>query len=326
MNAIQIFEHVEFGEVRVVLRDGVTWFVAKDICEVLGYTNPSKAIKDHCKSPLLLNYNDSLQLNLDCSRNGILIIPESDLYRLIIKSKLPAAEKFESWVMEEVLPSIRKKGSYTLGLEHLYALGAPRDYYEAAVQLVDSLTENKKLQAENTELTEQLAIAAPKVRRTDAVTGSKKNISVGTLANILNQNGYSTGQNRLFRQLREDGYLMSRDSRRNHPYQRFIDSGLFFLEEVIDEHTNQILYVTKITGKGQLHLVKRYLDEDMVESALEDIKNIVTQQEAEDQFAPEPVEIMKQAASRSVESKALTTSRKVSPNFFIIHKDHPVND
>lgn len=110
MNEIMNFEHAAFGQVRTLNKDGEPWFVAKDICTVLGYTNTRKAVIDHCKSPILLKSNESLPLNIP--PRGLTIIPERDVYRLIMRSNLPQAEQFEEWVVGEVLPAIRKHGGY----------------------------------------------------------------------------------------------------------------------------------------------------------------------------------------------------------------------
>jgi len=101
-----------FGQVHVVQgQDGEPWFVAKDVAEVLGYTNPQKAVRDHCKCPKILKGNDSLSLT--DSPRGITIIPESDVYRLIMRSKMPQAEEIQDWVTTEILPIIRRHGAYT---------------------------------------------------------------------------------------------------------------------------------------------------------------------------------------------------------------------
>lgn len=92
--------------VRTVVKDGEPWFVAKDVAEILGYKNTSKAISDHCKGG-----NETL-LPSAGGMQTVKIIPERDIYRLVMKSKLPSAEKFEEWVVSEVLPSIRKTGGY----------------------------------------------------------------------------------------------------------------------------------------------------------------------------------------------------------------------
>lgn len=95
-------------DVRVVLIDGEPWFSARDVAEGLGYSNPQKAVRDHCKSPRPVGMNDSFTLGPSAN-----IIPERDVYRLVMRSKMPQAERFEEWVVSEVLPSIRKTGGYT---------------------------------------------------------------------------------------------------------------------------------------------------------------------------------------------------------------------
>lgn len=95
-------------EVRVVLIEGEPWFSARDVAEGLGYSNPQKAVRDHCKSPRPVGVNDSFTLGPSAT-----IIPERDVYRLVMRSKMPQAERFEEWVVGEVLPSIRKTGGYS---------------------------------------------------------------------------------------------------------------------------------------------------------------------------------------------------------------------
>ena len=106
MNELQIFNNEEFGEIRTTEIDGKPYFVASDVATALGYTNPRKAVIDHCKGVTKRDTPTSSGIQ------SMSYIGEGDLYRLIMKSKLPSAEKFESWVMDEVLPSIRKTGSY----------------------------------------------------------------------------------------------------------------------------------------------------------------------------------------------------------------------
>ena len=107
MNKLQIFESTAFGTVRTVLIDKEPYFVGKDVAEILGYTNPQKAIRDHVD-------DEDRTVNESFTVNGTkgLLINESGLYALIVASKLPAAKKFKRWVTSEVLPSIRKTGGY----------------------------------------------------------------------------------------------------------------------------------------------------------------------------------------------------------------------
>ena len=106
MNELQIFNSGEFGEIRTIEIDGKPYFVGTDVAKALGYSNPRKAILDHCKGVTKRDTPTSSGIK------SMSYINEGDLYRLIMKSKLPSAEKFESWVMDEVLPTIRKTGSY----------------------------------------------------------------------------------------------------------------------------------------------------------------------------------------------------------------------
>lgn len=106
MNELQIFNSEEFGDIRTAEIDGKPYFVGTDVAKALGYSNPRKAILDHCKGVTKRDTPTSSGIQ------SMSYINEGDLYRLIMKSKLPSAEKFESWVMDEVLPTIRKTGSY----------------------------------------------------------------------------------------------------------------------------------------------------------------------------------------------------------------------
>lgn len=108
MNNLQIFNNEEFGQIRTVTKDNKTYFAGSDVAKALGYAIPHKAVQTHCKGVLKWN------IPTNSGNQDILFITEGDVYRLIMKSKLPNAEKFETWVMEEVLPTIRKTGHYEM--------------------------------------------------------------------------------------------------------------------------------------------------------------------------------------------------------------------
>ena len=112
MNELSVFSNPEFGSVRAILYDGEPWFVALDVANALGYANSRDAVQKHCNYAKILKGSESLHLT--DSPRGITIIPESDVYALVFRSNLPAADKFRRWVCEEVLPSIRKTGGYSL--------------------------------------------------------------------------------------------------------------------------------------------------------------------------------------------------------------------
>lgn len=110
-NGVKLFQNPEFGKVRVIMQGEEPWFVASDVAKALGYERPNDAVNAHCKKVNKFSYGNSPQ-----GAQPYNIIPESDVYRLVMRSNLESAERFQDWVCEEVLPSIRKTGSYTLGI------------------------------------------------------------------------------------------------------------------------------------------------------------------------------------------------------------------
>lgn len=152
MNNIQIFNDPEFGSVRTVEIDRKPYFVANDVAKALGYAKPQNAIATHCRGALKQGIGVKTGLKADgtpaTQTVDMLIIPEGDLYRLITHSKLPSAERFESWVFDEVLPSIRKHGAYMTEDTLEKALTSPDFLIQLATKLKDEQEKNKALQVE----------------------------------------------------------------------------------------------------------------------------------------------------------------------------------
>ena len=148
MNELQVFNNDEFGSIRTVTIENEPWFVGKDVAEVLGYTNPSKALADHVDTEDKLN-NETL---LSLGQRGGWLINESGLYALILSSKLPSAKKFKRWVTSEVLPSIRKTGSYSKPMSELEIL------QHSINQLVEQERKLKALEAQQGEQVKRLDI------------------------------------------------------------------------------------------------------------------------------------------------------------------------
>lgn len=164
MNEIKAFENETFGSVRTMDLEGDVWFVGKDVAEILGYTNPSKALADHVDEEDKLN-NESLS---SLGQRGGWLINESGLYSLVLSSKLPTARQFKRWVTSEVLPAIRKTGEYHV----------PQTYLDALKDLVASEEEKERLALENEQM-------KPKAEFYDAVTDSKDAIPMGEVAKVL---------------------------------------------------------------------------------------------------------------------------------------------
>ena len=146
MNELQVFNNSDFGCVRTLEADGKILFAASDIAKALGYTNPSKAVNDHCKG-ITKCYTPTVG-----GVQALNFIPEGDVYRLIAHSKLPSAEKFESWVFDEVLPTIHKTGSYSKPMSELEIL------QHSINQLVEQERKLKAIEAQQGEQVKRLDI------------------------------------------------------------------------------------------------------------------------------------------------------------------------
>ena len=244
MEQLQIFENREFGRVRTSDIDGKPYFMAFDIAKALGYANPRKAMSDHCKG---VTKRDALTPG---GIQTVNFIPESDVYRLVIKSKLPSAERFEKWVMEEVLPSIRKSGGYISGQENM----SDSELMAKALLVAQRQIEERNALIETMQ---------PKALFADAVSASKTSILVGDLAKLLNQNGVQIGQKRLFEWMREKGYLIrQKGASWNMPTQRAMELGLFEIKESTITHSDGHVSITrtvKVNGKGQVYFVNKFL-------------------------------------------------------------------
>lgn len=249
MRELKIFKNPEFGSVRTVEIDGKPYFVANDVAKALGYFNISDAVARHCRwvvkhdIPHPQSKTKTLEVN---------VIPEGDLYRLISGSELETAKKFESWVYDEVLPSIRKHGMYAE--EEL--LDNPDLLIKVAQALKEEREKNKKLSEENKRM-------KPKEIFADAVSVSSTSILIGELAKIIKQNGVNIGQNRLFIWMRENGYLISRKGTDyNMPMQKSMDLGLFEIRERTINNPDGSVRITKtvlVTGKGQQYFINKFL-------------------------------------------------------------------
>ena len=248
MEELQIFSNAEFGEVRTLVLNNEPWFVGKDVARILKYERPTKAIADHVD----VEDRDEVPIQDSIGRmQNTPIINESGLYSLILSSKLPSAKKFKRWVTSEILPSIRKHGAYMTKSVTEKALTDPDFLIQLATELKREREERAKMQ--------------PKAIFADAVSASDTSILVGELAKVLRQNGIEIGQNRLFAWLREKGYLMKGGASKNMPTQSAMECGLFEIKEgsyINSSGTNITTKTTKVTGKGQIYFVNKFLTRD----------------------------------------------------------------
>jgi prophage antirepressor-like protein len=230
--------------VRTLLVDGEPWFVAADVTDLLGYANGRDAVSrlpERMKSSVVLS--DGTPGNPNRT-----ILSEPGVYRLVMRSGLLAAEAFQDWLAEEVVPSIRKTGSYSVPreLSRLELIDLARDSELARIE-----AENRACVAEH-----QVLELTPAARMHDELMAASGDFSVREAAQILDRDpSLSTGQRRLFEYLRSIGWL----DRHNQPYQRHIDIGRLTVRARSYEHphrdelvaTQQVRVTTK--GLGELH-------------------------------------------------------------------------
>lgn len=226
---------------------GEPWFVAKDVCDILGHSNVSMALD---------RLDDDERSKFNLGRQGETnIVNEAGLYSLVLGSRKPEAHEFKRWVTHEVLPQIRKTGGY------IPTTDADDDMtiLAKAVMIGQRTMEAQKRRI--AEQSEHIKALEPKARFADAVAASDGTCLIGELAKMLRQNGLDIGQNRLFEILRQDGYLGKTGSNRNVPTQRAMDLGLFRIKETAITHSDghvTINRTAKVTGKGQTYFISRY--------------------------------------------------------------------
>lgn len=253
MNELQIFDSAEFGQVRTVKINGKPYFVANDVARALGYKRPADAVTAHCKGSVKHRYLT------DGGEQELKVIPEGDIYRLTVRSKLPSAEKFEKWVFDEVIPSIRTNGGYIVGQETL----SDDELMAKAILVAQKTIEHKNQIIEQQKA--KIEQDRPKTIFADAVSASHTSIIIGDLAKLICQNGYQIGQKRLFQWMRDNGYLMVSGSSRNMPKQKYVEQGLFEIKESNVQNPDgsvRITRTTKVSGKGQLYFVNKFLGQE----------------------------------------------------------------
>lgn len=254
MNQLKIFNHPQFGDLEVLLIDEKEYFAATDIARKLAYTNPHKAISDHCRWVTKREVPHPQSAYKTVKKN---FIPENDLYRLIISSKLPQAEKFESWVFDEVLPSIRKHGVYMTPETIEQALLNPDTIIQLATNL--KAEQQKRKQLEN-----KIERDEPYTTFGKVVANSDASINIGSFAKLLyDKHGIKIGRNKLFAWLRDNGYLIKTGRERNNPKQRYLEQGYFDTTVTLISRTHGDVesVTTLITGKGQVEITKHLLAE-----------------------------------------------------------------
>lgn len=233
--------------IRTLNEDGKIMFCGKDVATALGYKDTKNALKQHARGVAFHHpITDSLGRTQEAR-----FITEGDLYRLIASSKLESAQRFESWIFDEVLPSIRKHGGYMAGQENM----SPEEMVLASIRFLESKVAEQQARIDE---------MRPKEIFADAVTASENSILIGTLAKILAGKGVKIGPNRLFKWMRENGFLCKpAGERHNKPTSKAMELGLFEINErfiLSSKGEMKPVFTTKVTGKGQEYFINKFLD------------------------------------------------------------------
>jgi len=241
-NAIQIYENKELGKVRTILIDGEPYFVGKDVAEILGYKNPRKAIGDH------IDEEDKGVTKCDTlgGEQELTVINESGLYSLILSSKLPAAKKFKRWVTSEVLPEIRKTGSYSLPDFN--------DPVAAARAWADEVEKKRALLVENNQLKDDLEEESEFRRK---VFDTDSCITFTDAAKIIKPHFKKFGRKKLLEFLKDIRAI----NQNNTPYANQIEAGRFTVKEKFISPDGYDSFVKKqayLTQKGIEWVIREY--------------------------------------------------------------------
>ena len=242
-NEIKIFENEEFGSIRTLEINGKPYFVGKDVADILGYQNGSRDINRH------VDEDDREKVMIfDGNQDKVsIIINESGLYSLILSSKLPNAKKFKRWVTSDVLPAIRKTGSYSIQSKpDSYTIEDPA---ARARRWAEEYEEKKALEAK---IEEQ----KPLVEYAEHIQASKDVIDMKSMAKLASKNGIKIGRNKLFSFLRDRKIL----DRENIPYANYMDKEWFQVVESPYTFNNgdvKIIRTTLVSPKGQIGIIRQ---------------------------------------------------------------------
>jgi prophage antirepressor-like protein len=254
MKSLELF-HFKGKQVRTIQLDGEPWFVAADVCDVLGLNNPSQALSYLDRDERRLITNEAWRTN-----GSLAVVSEPGLYSLVLRSRRPEAKGFRRWIAHEVIPALRRTGGYQLSDVSATVVGSGnliqfsrRDLLNLAIE---AEAECDELRGKNTSLLQENEKLRPKAEFFDRVADSSDSFSLAETAKLLETEGY--GRNNLIKFLRREGILMAS----NVAKQRYIDRGYFHIvqsEYYAPDGTPRIKAVTRVYEKG-VNFIRHRLD------------------------------------------------------------------
>ena len=252
MQSIQVFNNPAFGNIRVAGTEENPQFCLTDVCKALKLS--AKGVNQRLGDEVISNYPITDKLGRE---QQALFVNEDGLYDVILDSRKTEARQFRKWITSEVLPTIRKHGAYMTEGALQKAIQNPDFLIQLATEL--KMEKQKRLVAEK-----KIQETRPQVIFADAVTASSDSILVGELAKLIKQNGVDTGQRRLFKWLRSNGYLCKKTGECfNEPTQYSMELGLFEIKKTVIQKPDGSAIINKtvkVTGKGQVYFVNKFLN------------------------------------------------------------------
>lgn len=254
-NMIKTFVNEEFGSVRTLEENGRVLFCGSDVAKALGYSKPNNAISAHCRCALKRGIPHPQSSDKIITMT---FIHEGDVYRLVAHSRLPSAEKFESWIFDEVLPTIRRTGGYVSNEEMFIENYLPfldesyRNLFRLQMTIINKLNE-------------RIRHDEPLVEFANQVVRTENLIDMNAMAKLARAENIPVGRNKLYGWLKGKGVLMAN----NLPYQAFIDRGYFSVKESVFETPTmtKTYQQTFVTGKGQqfvINLLRKYYGKEVL--------------------------------------------------------------
>lgn len=243
MNELKTFQNPKFGTIRTTTINGEPWFVAADVCKALDLNNNRMAIER-----LDVDEKGVSSIDTPGGKQELTIVNEPGLYALVLGSRKPEAKAFKRWITHEVIPTIRKHGAYMTPETIEKVLSDPDTIIKLATELKEERERTAALNA-------KIKADKPYTEFGAAIAANSDAILVRDFAKLLHNDGIKMGEKRLYKWLRENGFLMQ--TAPTKPYQKYVDMGWFRVDErsISTVQGQMIVSTTKITGKGQMGLL-----------------------------------------------------------------------
>jgi prophage antirepressor-like protein len=247
-NEIQVFTNEEFGSVRTIEQNGEVWFIGKDVALALGYENTRDAIRRHVDAEDKTMIQRSVHSTLDIPNRGMSIISESGLYSLVFSSKLPAAKQFKHWITSEVIPAIRKHGTYFTDSVLTRLLSDPAQAHLLVMEYANEVLKNERLKIE-------LHDIKPKAAYFDTFVNPREATNIRATAKEL-----GVPEKRFTKYLLDNRYMYRAPSGKLMPYVGYYNKGYFIVRDFHKHNSSEVGQYTLFTAVGKAHFMDKVPD------------------------------------------------------------------